>query len=163
MALIFCINNLSYLNARCLLSGKLYSAQYTWKTFLIWHKGDLSKWNRLGSKREGGSGRAGVVSLMGNKGVKKAPVLGQKAESVSREAVTPTCSGRHLTLGIGSCHLCIFAVIIICNSHEKHTITLFYRVLLVAACGDRGSSFWCSGSAAWAPALSLWAKHHSSC
>lgn len=48
---------------------------------------------RLGSRREAGSGRAGVVSLMGNKGMKKAPVLGQKAEGVSREAFTPTFSG----------------------------------------------------------------------
>lgn len=70
-ALIFCINNLGYLNAGCSFLRKLCRALCGGRLFLIWPKEDLGRQNRMGSRWEAGGGRAGGVSLMGNKGMKR--------------------------------------------------------------------------------------------
>lgn len=120
-------------------------------------QGGLSKWNRPVSRREAGSGIAALFSLVVNKAVKKAPVLGWKAETISREPFTPTCLGWHLALGIGRCHLCIFGC---SNHHLQWTQKTHSHFVVLSAAGssqvvETDTSPWCSGSAAWAPALPL--------
>lgn len=122
LALIFCINNLSYLNAGCSFLRKLCRAQYTWKTFFNLAQG-----------------------------------------RVSREAFTHTCSGWHLTLGIGSCPFCIFGSSF--STGTKISMVIFSHRALLAAAGLR--SVWRKSWLLWFSCLgsspALWAKHHGCC
>lgn len=130
--------------------------------FLIWSpQGDLSKWNSLGSRREAGSGIACVVSLMGN----KSTCTGLESRDHLQRGIHSYLLGVNLALEIGRCHLCIFG----CSNHHlqwrQKTHSQFVALSAVGGSQlvETGTSPWCSGSAAWAPALPLWAKHHSRC
>lgn len=122
--------------------------QYTPNTFLICHKQDLGRWNRLGSRWEAGDSRTGIVSPAGSRGTKKAPAPCWEADRVCREPFADTCLGWHLPWEQAAA-VCasLDEVMPLTTDTKRSTLTLSYRRKVLAAEGLQ--RLWCESCRLW--------------
>lgn len=122
--------------------------QYKPNTFLICHKQDLGRWNRLGSRWEAGDSRTGIVSPAGSRGTKKAPAPCWEADRVCREPFADTCLGWHLPREQAAA-VCasLNEVMPLTTDTKRSTLTLSYRGKVLAAEGLW--RLWCESWRLW--------------